>query len=93
MVTVAQAADPQVVNFNRDVRPILSGHCFPCHGPDAQSRKAGLRLDIREAALLPAKSEAVPIVPGDPAASELIERITAANENERMPPPKFQKKL
>ncbi len=86
-------AMPTTVNFNRDVRPILSGHCFPCHGPDAQSRRAGLRLDIREASLLPAKSEAVPIVPGDPAGSELIERITAANENERMPPPKFQKKL
>lgn len=84
---------PATVNFNRDVRPILSEHCFPCHGPDAQSRRAGLRLDLREAALRPAESEAVPIIPGDPVGSELIERITAANESDLMPPPKFQKKL
>ena len=87
------AGMPPAVNFNRDVRPILSEHCFPCHGPDAQSRRAGLRLDLREAALRPAESEAVAIIPGDPVASELIERITAANESELMPPPKFQKKL
>ncbi|MES2789665.1 MAG: DUF1553 domain-containing protein [Planctomycetota bacterium] len=91
--TLLATATPAAVNFNRDVRPILSEHCFPCHGPDAAGRRAGLRLDLREAALQPAESEAVPIVPGDPAGSELIERITAANESDLMPPPKFQKKL
>ncbi|HEY2573753.1 MAG TPA: DUF1549 domain-containing protein, partial [Verrucomicrobiaceae bacterium] len=80
-------------NFNRSIRPILSGHCFACHGPDAKARKAGLRLDLREEALKPAKSGATPIVPGDSARSELVKRITASDPDEIMPPPKAHKEL
>ena len=64
----ASAAEP--VEFNRDIRPILSDNCFYCHGNDASHRKAKLRLDIREEAL---KKEA--FVPGDAAASELVKRL------------------
>ena len=67
------------VQFNRDVRPILSDKCFACHGPDAKAKGIALRLDSEEAA----KSA---IVPGDAAASKLIRRITAAMPAMRMPP-------
>src|SRR5438876_10589992 len=69
------------VDFSRDVRPILSRHCFKCHGPDDKARKAKLRLDVRESAV---KKEA--IVPGKPGKSELVRRIFSAEESERMPP-------
>ncbi len=75
------------VDFLRDVRPILSSHCFKCHGPDAETRKGGLRLDLREAALKPAKSGEVAIQPGRPEASELLHRILTEDEDDLMPPP------
>ena len=81
------------VSFNQQIRPIFSEHCFACHGPDEKARKAGLRLDVRESALKPAKSGAVAIVPGAPARSELVARITATDESERMPTAKSHKKL
>jgi hypothetical protein len=87
---VARAAR---VDFNRDIRPILSDTCFRCHGPDAGSRKAGLRLDQREAALAPLKSGATAIVPGDPRRSALIERLQSADPEEVMPPPEAHKPL
>src|SRR5438876_7793930 len=65
------------VDFNREVRPILTENCFKCHGPDDGARKAKLRFDIRAEALKPAKSDAVPIVPGAPEKSEMIARVTA----------------
>ena len=80
-------ADPRI-EFNRDVRPILSDNCFYCHGPDQSHRKAKLRLDIREEAL---KKEA--FVPGKPAESELIKRLTASDPDELMPPADSHKKL
>ena len=66
----ASAAPPQAIDFNRDIRPILSENCFACHGQDAGHRKADLRLDVREPAI-----EAGAIVPGDVAGSTLVERI------------------
>ncbi len=73
--------------FNSEVRPILAKHCFKCHGPDDKARKAKLRLDQREAALLGGKSKRPAIVPGHPEQSELIRRIFAEDEEEIMPPP------
>jgi hypothetical protein len=75
------------VDFSREVRPILAGHCFKCHGMDEGARKAKMRLDVREAALKPAKSGELPIVPGKPDQSELMHRILAENEDDIMPPP------
>jgi hypothetical protein len=74
------------VDFNRDIRPILSENCYKCHGPDPGARKAKLRLDLRTEALQPLKSGHTPIVPGAPEKSELINRITAADPDDRMPP-------
>ncbi|MDY3553323.1 DUF1553 domain-containing protein [Gemmata sp. JC717] len=81
-------AKPGGIEYNRDIRPILAETCFPCHGPDSGSRKAGLRLDLREAAI-----EAGAIVPGKPDKSSLIERIHADGEKELMPPLKSNKTL
>jgi len=81
------------VDFNRDIRPILSDNCYACHGPDSNKRKAGLRFDLKEAALAKLKSDNFAIVPGDAAKSALIERITATNEDDRMPPLKTGKHL
>ncbi|MEE3181692.1 MAG: c-type cytochrome domain-containing protein [Planctomycetota bacterium] len=74
------------VDFNRSVLPILSSHCYPCHGPDAKKRKARLRLDQRESATGKNRSGGRAIAPGDVKASELLKRI-AARDDERMPPP------
>lgn len=74
------------VEFNRDIRPILSDRCFACHGPDQGQRKAGLRLDREEGALTRLKSGHTALVPGKPGESELLRRITATDPGERMPP-------
>jgi hypothetical protein len=74
------------IRFNRDVRPLLSEQCFQCHGFDANTRKSGLRLDLREEALKPAKSGVIPLVPGKPEASELFRRITSTDLDLQMPP-------
>lgn len=83
----------RAIDFNRDVRPILSQNCFACHGPDAEAREAGLRLDVRDAAISALESGARAIVPGDPGASEVLRRLTAADGAERMPPPESGKSL
>src|SRR5438874_8203584 len=81
------------VDFQREVRPILSGICFKCHGPDDATRKGGLRLDLREEALKPAKSGEVAIVPGDVSKSALVKRIFTSDEDDLMPPPKAKMPL
>ncbi len=82
----AHAADaPPAVDFNRQIRPILSDRCFACHGPDANHRKAGLRLDDETSA----KAES--IVPGKPEESPLIARITTTDPDEVMPPAEAHK--
>ncbi len=80
------------LDFNRDIRPILSDNCFACHGFDAKTRKAGLRLDTPEGAF--AENDGVfPIKPGDPAASTLLQRILSTDPDDVMPPPDTHKKI
>ncbi len=72
---------PEKLQYNRDIRPILSDKCFRCHGPDAGHREADLRLDQRDGAV-----DRRAIVPGEPHSSDVMHRITAENADERMPP-------
>lgn len=80
------------VDFQRDIRPILSNNCFQCHGPDKDSRMAGLRLDRHDEAFA-ARTNGAAIVPGDPARSLLYQRITASRPALRMPPASAHKEL
>jgi hypothetical protein len=92
LLLFAPTAPPEVpkVDFNRDVRPILSDHCFQCHGPDAGKRKAKLRLDLDPATQ---NRDSAIIVPGKPADSELFRRVTTDDTRERMPPIKHARQL
>src|SRR5947199_6650171 len=83
---------PDVIEFNRDIRPILSDACFHCHGPDKAKRKAGLRLDA-EPGTKASRGGNPLLVPGKPEQSELFLRITARDESERMPPAASGRKL
>ncbi len=87
------AADESLIDFNREVRTILSNNCFKCHGPDKKERQSGLRLDQQQAAYGEAESGEIAIVPGKPDQSELIRRITLDDPEEAMPPPDSGKKL
>lgn len=80
------------LTYNRDIRPILANNCFACHGNDKAKRKAELRLD-QEAVAHAERKGVRAIVPGKPGDSELVRRITASDETERMPPASFGKKL
>ena len=73
------AADAKGVDFNRDIRPILSDNCFACHGPDEGKRMAGIRLDTKEGAL-------AALTPGRPETSRLYLRVAHADPKQRMPP-------
>lgn len=73
-------------DFTRSVRPILAAKCYSCHGPDAEARKAGLRLDTVEGATALLKSGEVAIVPGKPSSSPLLARVVHSDPDERMPP-------
>ncbi|WP_425617015.1 PSD1 and planctomycete cytochrome C domain-containing protein [Anatilimnocola sp. NA78] len=85
------AAEP--VDFNRQIRPILSGHCFKCHGPDDKTREAGLRLDVPDAAAKKLESGETAIVPGQPTKSELVKRILTSDGDLQMPPAAANKPL
>src|SRR4051794_36790443 len=82
------ALGDDAIEFNRDIRPILSENCFACHGPDSAARKADLRLDRRDVAV-----EKEAIVPNDPEASELVARLDTDDASMRMPPRAANKTL
>jgi len=77
----SSASQPEHVDYNWQIRPILSDNCYRCHGPDSKSRQAGLRLDHQESAYEQA------IVPGNAQESEMIRRISSKDPAYRMPPP------
>ncbi len=87
--THEESGIPQTISYNFDIRPVLSDKCFICHGPDANKRKAGLRLDIAENAYkaLEENPSAHAIVPGDPMNSQVFLRISSDDSTFRMPPP------
>ena len=91
-ITCAISLPVKAVDFNRDVRPILSNNCFACHGPDTAARQADLRLDIEKSATSEHDGHAA-IVPGNLERSELIRRISSDDEDERMPPKDSNKQL
>jgi hypothetical protein len=92
IATTSGLAAEKPLDFNRDIRPILSENCFQCHGFDENARQADLRLDLAENAL--ADRGGVPaIVPGKPDESELWRRITSEDESELMPPPDSHRSL
>ena len=91
LVTSVRAADtPEKIQFNRDIRPILSENCFYCHGQDASHREAKLRLDERDDATRDRDGFFV-IAPGKPEESELIARLLSKDPEEQMPPPNANK--
>lgn len=83
------SSTPNTVSYNFDIRPILSDKCFKCHGPDANKREAGLRLDIEASAFAALKETkgAFALVAGKPDASELFKRISSTEPDYMMPPP------
>src|SRR3954467_12302398 len=87
----APAAEKKL-DFNRDIRPILSENCFQCHGFDEKARQAELRLDIADSALAK-QDDVVAIVPGHPDESELWRRVTSTDNSEMMPPPDSHRQL
>ena len=86
LLTSGLHAEDKTVDFNRDIRPILSNKCFQCHGPDKASLKADLRLDLPESA-----HREKAIVPGKADLSEMISRVLASDPDDIMPPPKVKK--
>ncbi|UWX54259.1 hypothetical protein NYZ99_15055 [Maribacter litopenaei] len=84
---VAYADLPENIDFNYHVKPILSDRCYACHGPDENTRKAGLRLDVEEIAFKMLESGNTAFAKGSPSDSECIERILSDNPEIQMPPP------
>jgi mono/diheme cytochrome c family protein len=91
-IAAVPSAAGEAVQFNRDIRPILSDNCFQCHGPDSAPRKADLRLDV-EAVAKRDVDGARPIAPGKLEDSQVYRRITSTDAEERMPPPASGKRL
>ena len=89
----ATSAAKATYSYSKDIGPILAENCFACHGPDASTREARLRLDVREVATSPNKEGRSAIVPGDPKSSEAYQRIISKDEEEIMPPPDSHKTL
>jgi len=89
---LSPAVSAAEIEFNRDVRPILSDKCFACHGPDEKTREAELRLDEQASAFADRDGSHV-IVAGEPSSSSLVARITSTDEFDRMPPPEHGKAL
>ena len=88
------AAEARAIQFNRDVRPILSEHCFACHGPDNSHRKADLRLDVRDHAGVPVDAVTRKlIIPHDPESSAVMQRVMTTDPEMIMPPPDARKAL
>ena len=81
------------LQFNRDIRPILSDTCYQCHGPDAKARATDLRLDVEASAFGPLEESRRAIVGGKPGDSDLVRRITSTDPDVQMPPPKSGRKL
>jgi hypothetical protein len=86
--TATASDDVRPIDFNRDIRPILAENCFSCHGQDAAKREADLRLDVGEAAVA-----AGAVVPGEPGASTILERIHSSDAEVVMPPPDANRTL
>ncbi|MSU54022.1 MAG: DUF1553 domain-containing protein [Opitutaceae bacterium] len=89
-VATAAVSEPARLEFNRDIRPILSENCFHCHGQDANRREAKLRLDDRDNATRDRNGRFV-IAPGNPDDSELLFRLLSKDQDEQMPPPSSNK--
>jgi hypothetical protein len=87
-ISIGELRADEVIQYNRDIRPILAENCFRCHGPDSAARKADLRLDRREAAI-----QAGAFKPGKSEESELVRRVFSADADEMMPPPVAHKIL
>ncbi|MGE0376276.1 MAG: PSD1 and planctomycete cytochrome C domain-containing protein [Planctomycetaceae bacterium] len=87
-IVAEDASGVPAVDFSREVRPILSNHCFQCHGPDQTARTSDLRLDTKEGAFAAlGEGDHLAIVPGNPEASELLKRVTSDDPDVKMPPP------
>ena len=84
---------PERVQFNRDVRPILSDICFHCHGPDQAKREANLRFDTEAGASIDLGEGRKAIVAGKPEQSELVRRIMSVDPDVQMPPPALDRQL
>lgn len=93
LLTTTVVAEENDIDFGRDIRPVLSGKCFHCHGPDPESREAGLRLDLEADAKAELDSGLIALVPGNAEESELLARIITDDESIRMPPPEIGKQL
>src|SRR5688572_9975427 len=90
LASTSLAEVPEKVRFNQHVRPLLSGNCFYCHGPDPKHREADLRLDTRAGATADLGGYAA-IVPGKPEESALLTRVSSTDPDEHMPPPASKK--
>ncbi len=90
---IVASPNEKLIDFNYEIRPILSDYCFQCHGPDPKQRQGELRLDLHEYATQPSESGAIAIVPGNSLKSELVRRIQTSDDADRMPPLASNKQL